>query len=146
MKSKVLKTYNLPTDAIMIGSINAKPTFLFAIIIVAGLFLLGTNIPMAYSLSLTMLSMVALIYLPKVVMMEFYSDYMVLYNRADKDTCYLIYYDEVSSWYYSWSPNRDYLFIELQNGAIEKIEAFSKPIFETQMNRFMRDKRKRTAK
>ena len=74
MKSKVLKTYNLPPDAVLIGSIDAKPTFLFAIIFVIGLFLLTMDIPSAYSVSMILLSLVAIVYLPKVVMMEFYHD------------------------------------------------------------------------
>ncbi|MBR4421358.1 MAG: hypothetical protein IKS69_02380, partial [Erysipelotrichaceae bacterium] len=75
-------------------------------------------------------------------LMEFFQDYLVIYNKADKNSCVLIYYDEISSWYYTWSANRDYLYIELENGTVEKIEAFSKTLFETDMNRFVRTKKK----
>ena len=65
-----------------------------------------------------------------------------MFNKADKSSCVLIYYDEISSWYYTWSANRDYLYIELENGSTEKIEAFSKTVFEANMNRFVRGKKK----
>ena len=104
------------------------------------------KLPIAYGVTMIIVSLCAIAYMPRVVLMEFYQDYLVLYNRADKNNCVLIYYDEVSSWYYSWSANRDYLYIELENGNVEKIEAFSKTIFESTMNRFMRDKRRKNVK
>ena len=37
MKSKELKTYNLPMDNTLIAQIDAKPTFLFVILICLGI-------------------------------------------------------------------------------------------------------------
>jgi hypothetical protein len=83
--------------------------------------------------------------MPKVILMEFYSDYLVMYNKADKDNCVLIYYDEIASWHYVWGANRDYLCIELSDGSEEIIEAFSKSLFEGNMNRFLKDKHRKNA-
>lgn len=146
MKSKELKTYNLPKDDMVVAQIDAKPNSLFIFVILIGVLSFVFKLPVAYGVTMIIVSLCAIAYMPRVVLMEFYQDYLVLYNRADKNNCVLIYYDEVSSWYYSWSANRDYLYIELENGNVEKIEAFSKTIFESTMNRFMRDKRRKNVK
>ena len=146
MKSKELKTYNLPKDDMVVAQIDAKPNSLFIFVILIGVLSFMFKLPVAYGVTMIIVSLCAIAYMPRVVLMEFYQDYLVLYNRADKSNCVLIYYDEVSSWYYSWSANRDYLYIELENGNVEKIEAFSKTIFESTMNRFMRDKRRKNVK
>ena len=143
MKSKELKTYNLPVDNPLIAQIDAKPNFLFVILICLALASFVVDIPNIYGVITLTFSLIALIYMPRVVLMEFYNEYLIMYNTADKDNCVLIYYDEITSWYYSWGANRDYLCIELVNGNEERIEAFSKTLFESNMNRFVKDKRRK---
>lgn len=143
MKSKELKTHNLPKDDLLISSIDAKPNYLFVIMFLLAILLLFYENYRVYGLVTLFIAIASYLYFPKVVLMEFYQDYLVLYNRADNNTCVLIYYDEVISWNYNWSANRDYLNIELQNGENERIEAFSKTIFETSMNRFLKEKKKK---
>ena len=142
MKSKELKTHNLPADVIPICKIDAKPDWLFVLFILLGIFSFTTQISRFYGITLVLTSLCVILFMPKVRLMEFFQDYLVIYNKADKNSCVLIYYDEISSWYYTWSANRDYLYIELENGTVEKIEAFSKTLFETDMNRFVRTKKK----
>ena len=142
MRSKELKTYNLPAEDVLISSINAKPNFLFCLLIILGIMSYFLDIPFFYGATLIGLSLVVLIFTPKVTMMEFYQNYLVMYNKADRNSCVLIYYDEVASWHYTWSTNRDYLNIELEDGSVERIEAFSKTLFESNMNRFLKDKKK----
>lgn len=81
--------------------------------------------------------------MPRVTLIEFFTDYLVLHNRADKNTCVIIYYSEVKSWYYSWSAKKDILSIELEDGHVEEIEAFSKTIFEAYMSRHLKDKHRK---
>ncbi len=143
MRSKELKTHNLPADAQIIAQIDAKPAFLFMILIAMGFTFFVMDHSNPYGAFVTIIAVIALIYMPRVVMMEFYQDYMILYNKADKTNCALIYYDEVVSWTYVWGANRDFLVVELVDGNEEIIEAFSKTIFESNMNRFLRNKRKK---
>ena len=143
MKSKELKTYNLPKDDLLISSIDAKPNYVFILAFLLGAILLFIESSRVYGLTIITIVIVMYIYLPKVVLMEFYQEYLVLYNRADNNSCVLVYYDEIISWNYSWSANRDYLNIELENGESERIEAFSKTIFESNMNRFLKEKKKK---
>ena len=143
MRSKELKTHNLPVDNQILAQIDAKPTFLFVILIGMGLIFFIYNHTNPYGVFVTIIAVIALIYLPRVVLMEFYQDYMVMYNKADKTNCVLIYYDEVVSWNYVWGANRDFLLVELIDGSEEIIETFSKTLFESNMNRFLREKHKK---
>ena len=143
MKSKELKTYNLPEDSPVIAQIDAKPNFLFTIMIMLGLFSFIASFPKIYGIILISFSVCALIYMPRVLLMEFYNEYLVAYNKADKNNCVLIYYEDITSWYYSRGASHDYLCIELSDGREEKIEAFSKSIFESNMNRFLKNKNRK---
>ena len=143
MKSKELKTYNLPEENMVIAQIDAKPASLFVIFMLAGLFLFLTDLPSTYGVILIFISLCGLFYMPRVVLMEFYYEYMVIYNKADKTKCFLVYYEDVLSWYYSRGAQHDYLYIELADGRQERIEAFSKTIFESNMNRFLKDKKRK---
>lgn len=142
MKSKELKVHNLPGEDLLISRIDAKPNLIFTLFIILGVMSFFLNISFFYGAALILLSINAMIFMPKVTLIEFFQDYFVIYNKADKNRCVMIYYDEVSSWYYSWSTNRDYLYIELEDGSIERIEAFSKTLFESNMNRFLKEKKK----
>lgn len=143
MKSKELMVYNLPDNEQQLAEINAKPNVLFSTITVLSIIsiiLWGVNY---YNIALIILSLSVVGFMPKVILMEFYDTYLVLYNRADKNKCELIYYEEVVSWYYSWGANKDYLVIELMDGSSQKLETFSKYLFEYQMNRFLKDKHRK---
>lgn len=145
MKSKELKTYNLPNNSDILSEINAKPNWVFVLLILLGLisFAFKSNI---YGVSLLTVSILCICFMPRVTLMEFYYDFLVMYNRADKSKCVIIYYNEVSCWYYTKSVKRDYLIIELENGSVEKIEGFSKTIFESYMSRYLKDKHKKISK
>lgn len=144
MRSKELKTYNLPSDDQLISQIDAKPSFVFYVLIVMGLVFFVYNHYNPYGLFVAIVALIALIYMPRVVLMEFYYNYMVLYNKANKSNCVLIYYDEVISWSYMRGANRDFLVVELMDGSEELIEAFSKTLFVSNMNRFLKDKYKKS--
>ena len=142
MKSKELKVYNLPSDDILVSRIDAKPNMIFSFLIIVGIISFFFDISFFYGITIISISVFAIIFMPRVTLMDFFQNYLVVYNKANKNTCVMIYYDEIVSWHYSWSTNRDYLYIELEDGTIEKVEAFSKTLFESNMNRFLKDKKK----
>lgn len=144
MKSKELKAYNIPSDYPIEAEINAKPTALLLLLVVFGIISLAFDIPESYSMALITIGVICLIVAPKVTLIEFYNKYMVVYNKADRNTCVIIYYNEVASWYYSRSARRDVLVIELEDGSIERVNAFSKTIFENRMSRYLKDKYRRS--
>lgn len=143
MRSKELKTYNLPNDENPSSQINAKPTGLFVLLIILSILLLAMKASIAHSLMIIGISLVCVCFMPRVTLIEFYKEYFVLYNRADKSLCVLIYYSDVISWRYIWTAKKDLLSIELEDGSEEKIEAFSKTIFEAYMYKYLRDKHKK---
>ena len=142
MKSKELKTYNLPADNPIISQIDAKPSYVFVILMFLGFISFLLDVPETYGIVTIVLSFICLIYLPRVVLMEFYQDYLVAYNKADRSKCVLIYYDEIAFWYYQRGSRIDYLIIALEDGRQETIEAFSRTVFESSMNRFVKEKKR----
>ena len=95
-----------------------------------------------YGIAIAIIGCGFILFLPKTVLIEFFNDHMVLHNKASKDECVLIYYEEIVSFEYKRGINRDFLYIELEDGSIEKIEAFSKLLFESFMNHYCPGKQK----
>ena len=143
MKSKELKAYNLPNESPALSQINAKPTWLFIVIICYGLISMILGFPKYYGIIAILVGVICTCCMPRITVMEFFNEFFVMYNHADRNTCIIIYYDEVKQWYYSWSASKDELVVELEDGRVEKVEAFSKTIFEANMNKFLRDKRRK---
>lgn len=146
MKSKELKVYNLPLNFKPLLIIDAKPHLWLLVFALFGIIVCINRSMLSYGIYIIALSISFLLLMPRLVMLEFYDDYMVMHNKANKSDCVLIYYEDIVSWYYNRNPNNDYLFIELEDGRVEKIEAFSKQTFESAMNRFVKDKRRRNHK
>lgn len=143
MKTKELKTYNLPSDNVLLSEINAKPTWIFIVFILVGIFSIALKVSNLYGGFIIVIGLICVCFMPRVTIMEFYHDYLVAYNRVDKSKCTIIYYNEIVSWHYSWSAKKDYLCIELEDGSIEKIEAFSKTLFEAYMYKYLKNKHKK---
>lgn len=137
-----MKTYNLPRINTALSEIDAKPMGLFILLIILSVVSFILKFPIVYGATLIIISIVCICFFPRVTLMEFYDDYFVMFNRVDKNSCVLIYYDEVVSWKYVWTAKKDILSIELVDGSQEKIEAFSKTIFEAYMNRYLHGKKK----
>ena len=146
MKSKELKVYNLPLNFKPIILIDAKPHVWLLAFALLGVILCINKSTLSYGIYTIVLSITFLLFMPRLVMLEFYDDYMVMHNKANKSECVMIYYEDIVSWYYSRNPNKDYLFIELEDGRVEKIEAFSKQSYESAMNRFVKDKKRKSHK
>ena len=143
MKSKELKKYNLPEDRILLGLIDAKPnTFLFLFFLI-GLALVATT---HYTVGafITGVSTMAFMVLPRRILIEFYENYLVLYNHAGKNDCEMIYYEDVVKWRYNYGISYDELQIILTDNSTHTIDAYSKVEYETLMNRFLKDKKDKT--
>lgn len=65
---------------------------------------------------------------------------MVMQNKAAKDDCIMIYYDEIISWQYIRSSKVDTLVVELEDGTLEKIDCFSKRRVTKYMEEFAPNK------
>jgi len=133
----------LPSDTKPKKVIDAKPYPLFALGILLGIVLI---ICKAYAPAIIVVLLVIgfLIFLPSRKLIEFYDDYMVIYNCHNLDECKIIYYDEVSYYIYHWGVNGDELELGLIDSSIERIECFSKMLFESYLKIFLPDKKKKT--
>ncbi len=140
MESKELKRYNLPEDRQLLGVIDAKPSLILFIIFLVGLFLLVIR---QYVLGTIVIAVATLsfVLLPSRVLIEFYYDYLVLYNHADKNDCEMIFYDEVVKWRYIFGMTYDYVELTLVDDSTHVVDAYSRTEFESYLNRFMKDKK-----
>jgi len=142
MRSKELKTYNLPENGSPIAVIDAKPYELIAFVLLIGVLMIMTNFSLSYGVTVIGFAIVCFMFLPRTILIDFYGDYLVLYNKANKEDCALIYYEDVVNWSYQKGKSVDYVLIELEDGTVEKIEAFSKSLFVFHLNTFMKNKKK----
>lgn len=145
VKSKELKKYNLPEERVLLEVIDAKPNGLLFGVFLIGLFFIPFK-EYAWGLLIVSLSVLMIIFLPGKVLVEFYKDYLVLYNHASKNVCEMIYYEEVVKWRYSYGVRYDELAIVLIDDSVHSVDGFSIVEFERKMNRFLKDKKEKTRK
>lgn len=143
MNSKELKRYNLPEDRYLLAVVDAKPSFILFLIFIIGLVLVVVR---QYSVGIvvTLLATISYVALPSRVLMEFYQNYLVLYNHANKNDCEMIYYDEVVKWRYVYGINYDYVELILVDDSTHAIDAFSRSLFEGYLNKYLKDKKDKT--
>lgn len=138
MKSKELKTYNLPCEQEIIHQLEVKPYVFLVTILIIGIAYIFYNGSIA--LVLMSMSLYALFFLPDRKLLIFTEEYMVMQNKAAKDDCIMIYYDEIISWQYIRSSKVDTLVVELEDGTLEKIDCFSKRRVTKYMEEFAPNK------
>ena len=127
MKSKVLKIRNLPEDMQILNEVKVKPigTLIF-LLLASGLFILSGSTIAVLGVVLLAVSIYALLVMPDRILMQFTEDYVVLYNRKNRDECMLIYWDEIMRWQYQKHNNEDMLVLNLIDGQTEAIECFNR--------------------
>lgn len=139
MKSKELKNYNLP-DRTYNEVLEAKPKALLLIMMIIGLILIIVK-AYVYGSSLLFFGLACLIFLPGRRIIEFYDDHMIVYNRARKGECNIIYYEDVNTWEYKYGVSKDELIINMEDGSVQKCEGYSKLEFENILNKYMKNKK-----
>lgn len=140
MKSKELKNYNLPDNRTYNDVLDAKPVPFLLIVMGVG-FVLLINKLVIFGCALFFLGAACLIFLPNRKLIEFYDDCMIIYNKARKDECCIVYYDDVKSWEYRMSVSDDELVLILADDSIQKVDGYSKTEFEKQLDKYMKDKK-----
>ena len=63
---------------------------------------------------ITLLCLFAELMLPDRLLAEFTDDYLVLFNTRERDSCSLIYWDEIVNWQYEYHSYADTLVILLE--------------------------------
>lgn len=140
MKSKELKNYNLPDNRTYNETLEAKPIGLFLVLMGIGFILLLSR-NYIYGGALFFFSAACVIVLPNRKIIEFYDTYMIVYNKANKNECNIIYYEDIKTWEYKVTVSDDKLIMNLVDGSVQTCDAYSKVKFEKYLNKYMKDKR-----
>ncbi len=90
-----------------------------------------------------MVGLFGIFFLPGKALTDFTPEYVILFNRADKSDCTIIYYDEIIAWRYIKGRRFDKLEITLENGQIEEVECFARYMVTRYMRTFARSQEKR---
>ncbi len=143
MRTKELKVYNLPNNRTINADIDAKPYTLLLGLMGLGVMLMIFN-AYIYGASLLLLGLFAIALLPRKILIEFSDNYMVLYNKVDKNDCVIIYYDDIVFWNYQRNVQNDTLTIELLDGSVESINCFDKHRIQRFMFIYAKGKKKVT--
>lgn len=141
MRSKELKNYNLPDNRMFNETLEAKPFELLAVFLVASIILLVFKY-YVYGFTIMAFSIICLFFLPSRRLIEFYDSYMILYNKARKDECNIIYYEDIKYWEYKTKVSYDQLIITLNDDSVQKCDGYSKVTFEKRLNKYLKDKKK----
>ena len=119
MKSQVIKVRNLPDWTHQPHTIHVKPVAFLALMGIAGIALFVSGTPwVGVGLILSISSVFALLMMPDRILIQFTPDYMILYNHRDRDTCTVIYWEDLVNWQYEFHPNYDTLSCFLTDGSV----------------------------
>ncbi len=145
MRTQYIKIRNIPeAERKRATTIRVKPWVgLYVLLVVSLIMVFMKSYFMVLSASVVILTLFALMILPDRILVQFMQDYMILYNRTDRDECTMIYYDEVVSWHYEYHRNSDLVVVDILNGDSETFDMFSKRIIKRYMNRYMPNKEKK---
>ena len=127
MKSKVIKQRNIPPLPYVTNSIRVKPVGFLVLMIMIGLILLFINENLAMlGVLFVSISVFSILVLPDSKVIEYTSEYAIIYNCRDKDECKLIYWDEILSWQYRWHTDKDEMIIELIDHSVEVVDTYKR--------------------
>lgn len=140
MRSKELKNYNLPDNRMYNEALEAKPIELLLVLLFIGVLLVILKY-YVYGITFLLLAIICLLFLPNRRLIEFYDTYMIVYNKARKDECNIIYYEDIKSWEYQVKVSYDSLILTLIDDSIQKCNGYSKTRFEKCLNKYLKDKK-----
>lgn len=86
---------------------------------------------------ITLLCLFAELMLPDRLLAEFTDDYLVLFNTRERDSCSLIYWDEIVNWQYEYRSYADTLVILLVDGSEQTADMYSKKSAARWLNQYI---------
>jgi hypothetical protein len=146
MRSQYIRTRNIP-DSIRKNArtIRVKPWGLLV-----GLFVLGIVVvamrsyTVGIALPILILTLFSLLGMPDRILIQFTPDYMLVYNRHDRQECTMIYYEDVVSWQYEYHRSSDLLVFNLTDGTSEAVDMYSRHAISRCMKTYLPHKEIRT--
>lgn len=142
MKSQVIKTRNIPGDVLKNAyAVRVKPWALLLVTLFAGVaILIVKSYMIGLALPLVILTLFAILVMPDRILVQFSPEYMILYNRKDREECTLVYWDEVVSWAYEYHGACDCLAVILTDGRTEMVEMYSRRSIRRYMKLYAKGK------
>lgn len=141
MKSQVIKIRNIPSFPLAVQTISLKPTLFLIVLAIVGFMMIALYPMYSYfGATLIAIAIFALVMIPDKKIMEVTTKYLILYNCKDRESCRLVFWDEILYWQYISKSDCDELRIELVNHEIEKVQAFSRKKFTKYMKEYAKDK------
>lgn len=145
MKSQVIKIRNIPFLPAVQKTVHVKPVLFLLLLMIAGFVLITRQYDlMIAGCCMILLSVFAMLFMPDRILVQFTSDYMILYNTREKDECTLVYWDEIVSWQYEWHTSYDTLAVTLTDGSTQTVDMFSKHSIQGIMKQYAAGKEKKT--
>ena len=137
MKSQMIKTRNLPDWTHQPHMIHVKPVAFLTLVGLAGiaLFVSGT-VWVGVGLILSITSVFALLMMPDRILIQFTPDYMILYNHRERETCTVIYWEDLVNWQYEFHRNYDTLSCFLTDGSVQRIDLYAKHPAANYLNQY----------
>ena len=135
MKSQIIRVCNIPKkDGVKPVRIHVKPTAqLIGGIAVGAALMLGPWSLAAYGIVVMGICLFAL-FLPDRTLVEFYPDFLVLYNQKNPDMAYLCLWKDIVQWRYEYHTASDRVFVELVDGSTQSVDMFGRTFFRRCMN------------
>ena len=130
VKSKVLKTRNLPVDGKLIDHCNAKPYLFILLAISIGALLLMTRF---YLIGFVILCffLYYLIFVKDVTLIEFYDKYAVFYFNNAENECFLLFWEDVEKWQvHSSRKDFDQVEVTLRNQQVVSLKCLERKKLE----------------
>ena len=147
MKSQIIRICNIPkSEGLKPVRIHVKPTTQLIIGIGIGALLMCSPWSLgAYGMVVMGICLFSL-FLPDRTLVEFYPDFLVLYNQKDQDMAYLCMWQDIVQWRYEYHTAVDQVFVTLVDGSTQAVDMFSKPLFRRWMSLYAPGKEVKSAR
>lgn len=138
MRSQYIKIRNLDPFVVKTAyTIRVKPWWLLWVIFFSGVVLVTfRSYTAGIALPLLILTLFCLFVMPDRILVQFTPDYMIMYNRQDKNEATLIYYDEIVQWQYEYHRSSDTFVVTLKDGSSQSVDMFAKYAISRPMKMF----------
>ena len=147
MRSQIIKIRNIPILPPVMKTVHVKPATSLMLVFIIGCWITFRNTySVIVGVAVMVVAMFAIIFLPDRILVQFTSDYMIMYNSRSRDECMLIYWDEIVSWQYEWHASIDELVVTLTDGSTQSAEMYSKASIYRAMNQFAPGKEKKSGR
>lgn len=147
MRSQNIKIRNIPILPPVMKTVHVKPAVALMFVFIIGCWSIFRNAnSVILGVAIMIVAMFAILFLPDRILVQFTSDYLILYNCHSRDECMLVYWDEIVSWQYEWHASVDELVITLTDGSTQTAEMYSKASIYRAMSQFAPGKERKSGR